>query len=387
MNKIPVSSLKEGQKYTHPLLLEDDSLFIPENIVVREKDLSLLRSLEIDNVYTTGSLVGADNDKPKVEDAPKIIDVVSRDENEIEYLRLLEQSNAEASKKLVHLITQLDLIFESIKFNRISSLRALWQITATLLSIIKSDKRGVVSFILGNSIEGFNMSKNSINVAILSALISTEMGYPAQKVPEVVAGAILHDVGMLRIPDKILNKEAALTQDEAQIIASHPVGSFKIIYKELLFPKSVGVIALQHHERWDGSGYPQRLAGELIDKGALMVSVADAFEAMVSKKAYRNSLTGYQAMKNLVSENSMRFSPDTLKTFIKIMGIYPIGSCVQLNDGNIAKIIEVNSDIPLRPVVQIIKDADGKEIKGGTLIDLLQNKKLYITKAVDLKKK
>lgn len=358
MIRIPVSSLKEGQKFSKPVFLDDNSLFAPENVAIRKKDIALLNSLEILDVYTEGALIeGAKPVSP------------------------VEKSAQDVTQKITGLIKQLDAIFQAIRNLKAVNVRALWQITAVILQVVKTDRPTAVGFILGNSVEGYAMAKSSINTAILSALIGMEMKFAPKQLPEVVAGALLHDVGMLRIPPQILQKQGGLTQEEAQIIASHPIGSYQIIGKELLYPDSVCQIAVQHHERWDGTGYPQRLAGKMIVPGALIVSVADAFEAMVCKKSYRNSLTGYQAMKNLVSENAAHFSPEILKVFIKIMGIYPIGSCVQLSDGRMAKVIDLNPAIPLRPVVRIITEgADA----GGETIDLLHNKQLYITKGVDL---
>jgi HD-GYP domain-containing protein (c-di-GMP phosphodiesterase class II) len=149
----------------------------------------------------------------------------------------------------------------------------------------------------------------------------------------------------------------------------------------------VGLIALQHHERWDGEGYPRRVSGNAIDMGARIVSVADAFEAMVSQKSYRSSMMGYQAMKNLLSDNSRRFDPDVLKAFIQTMGIYPIGSIILLNNGALARVTEVHGDAPLRPKIRVLIDEFGKVFKqdDGDLIDLLTEKSLFIAKAVDPK--
>jgi HD-GYP domain-containing protein (c-di-GMP phosphodiesterase class II) len=160
-----------------------------------------------------------------------------------------------------------------------------------------------------------------------------------------------------------------------------------MICKELLYPEEVGVIALQHHERWDGEGYPRRLAGEAIDLGARIVSVADAFEAMVCEKPYRNSMIGYQAMKNLLSDNARRFDPEVLKAFIKTMGIYPIGSIVLLNTGAIARVIEGHSDAPLRPKIRILVDEFGNAFNNddGEIINLLQEKSMFIARAIDPK--
>jgi len=192
---------------------------------------------------------------------------------------------------------------------------------------------------------------------------------------------------MLRIPKEIVEKRGGLSAAELQRIQSHPLYAYKIVNKELLYPEDVGLIVLQHHERWDGEGYPRHLAGTAIDMGARIVSVADAFEAMVSQKPYRNSMMGYQAMKNLLSDNLRRFDPDVIKAFIQTMGIYPIGSIILLNNGALARVINVQGTAPLRPKIKILIDEFGKVFKqdDGDEIDLLVEKSLFIAKAVDPK--
>jgi HD-GYP domain-containing protein (c-di-GMP phosphodiesterase class II) len=204
---------------------------------------------------------------------------------------------------------------------------------------------------------------------------------------QIITGALLHDIGMLRLPKDIVEKKGGLSEAELQRMQAHPLYTHKIVSKELLYPEDVGLIAIQHHERWDGEGYPRRISGSAIDMGARIVSVADAFEAMVSKKSYRNSMMGYQAMKNLLSDNSRRFDPDILKAFIQTMGIYPIGSIILLNNGALARVTEVHGDAPLRPKIRILVDEFGKAFKQdeGDLINLLTEKSLFIAKAIDPK--
>jgi HD-GYP domain-containing protein (c-di-GMP phosphodiesterase class II) len=153
----------------------------------------------------------------------------------------------------------------------------------------------------------------------------------------------------------------------------------------LFGPQEVNLIALQHHERWDGKGYPNHLAGTAIDIGARIVSVADAFEAMVSNKSYRNSLMGYQALKNLLADNGRRFDPDVIIAFTKIIGIYPIGSIVRLNDKSIARVTSIHTDAPLRPVVQLLVDNTGKVLNSKEVVtfDLLVEKTKFIKNAID----
>jgi HD-GYP domain-containing protein (c-di-GMP phosphodiesterase class II) len=164
----------------------------------------------------------------------------------------------------------------------------------------------------------------------------------------------------------------------------HPVYSYKVITKEMKYPEDIGAIVLQHHERWDGHGYPQRLSAENISITARIVTVADAFDAMVSARPYRSPMIGYVAMKNILSDNSRRFDPQILKVFIKSMGIYPIGSIVLLNDSSIGRVVSTHPEAPLRPKLQIIIDRHGKEYpRNGKVVDLSEVKSLFIARAVD----
>ena len=113
--------------------------------------------------------------------------------------------------------------------------------------------------------------------------------------------------------------------------------------------------------------------------------MADAFEAMVSEKPYRNSMIGYAAMKALLSDNSRRFDPDILKAFIKSMGIYPLGSTVLLNNAAIARVVETHADAPLRPKITDHRGRVRQALQGraGDLVDLLSEKALFIARALD----
>jgi HD-GYP domain-containing protein (c-di-GMP phosphodiesterase class II) len=261
------------------------------------------------------------------------------------------------------------------------------EISIPLLQAVRSMRKQLIGFILGGEVKGFEMAKSSVNTAILSSLSALEINLPHHRILNIINGALLHDAGMLRLPKEITEKRGGLSEAERQLIRSHPTLAHKIVVKELHFLDDVGNIVLQHHERWDGEGYPHHIAGDYIDIGARIVSIADAFEAMVSPKPYRNSITGNQAVKNLLSDNSRRFDPTILKAFVLIMGIYPIGSIVRLNNGAVARVSEVRAIAPLRPKVQIIVDQSNNIYRNeqGAFFDLLTEKSLYIAKAMDTK--
>jgi HD-GYP domain-containing protein (c-di-GMP phosphodiesterase class II) len=407
MKKVAVETLKTGMVFSEPVYIEGNNLLVPAGVAIRKKDIERLTSWGIVMVETDGAPISAPPGKDKKapvpaqnsgagsgtarepaanEAAPPKAQEAAKKKSSIISLSEV-QENKGAYRMYLDLIERLDQVFSSIATGISVETRSIDNITGRLLQAIREQRDSIIGYILGGEVSGHEMAKSSVNTAILSALIAVELKLPNHKVMQVVTGALLHDVGMLRLPKEIVDKKGGLSAAELQRIQAHPLYAYKIVNKELLYPEDVGVVVLQHHERWDGEGYPRRISGSAIDMGARIVSVADAFEAMVSQKPYRNSMMGYQAMKNLLSDNSRRFDPDVLKAFIQTMGIYPIGSIILLNNGALARVVEVHGSAPLRPKIRVLIDEFGKVFKQdeGDLIDLLTEKSLFIARAVDPK--
>jgi HD-GYP domain-containing protein (c-di-GMP phosphodiesterase class II) len=377
MHKIEVKNLKPGMAFTEPVFIDSDNLLVPAAIPIRKKDIDQLVSWGIDTVETEGITqeeAEASGIKPVKKADPR--------------LSLTEvQENKGPYREYVSLIERLDTAFIGITGRASIDTHSIDYITSQLLQDVRDHRNSFVGYILGGEVMGRELAKSSVNTAILSALIAIELKLINHKILQITTGALLHDVGMLRLPREILFKRGGLSDKERQLVNSHPLIGYKIVSKELSYSEEAGSVVLQHHERWDGEGYPRRTAGPEIDLGARIVSVADAFEAMVSQKSYRNSIAGNQAMKNLMADNSRRFDPNILKNFIKIMGIYPIGSIVLLSNAALARVVEVHGEAPLRPKIHLLISASGKIFKPdeGEEIDLLTEKTLFITKAVDPK--
>jgi HD-GYP domain-containing protein (c-di-GMP phosphodiesterase class II) len=382
---------------------DDDNLLVPPGVAIKQKDLVRLITWGILSVKTSGGLAKTPEAvaaaaakqahsknfiKTAASGIPKAggaVETPSADPGEEpnEFDAKEVQENKGSYREYTALIQRLDKVFSHISTGIALDALVINDLTSRLLNAIRGERGRFVGYILGGKIKGCEAAKSSVNSAILSAMIAQELLLPPHKVMQIITGALLHDIGMFRLPKEILAKRGGLSQDEIQIMHGHPIYSYRIISKELNYPDSVGFAALQHHERWDGQGYPSNISGENIDIGARILSVADAFEAMVSKKPYRNSMVGYEAMKSLMSDNQSRFDPSVLKAFIAIMGIYPIGSIVVLNNGAVAKVTEVQAGAPLRPKVQILIDQAGKKDQNGASINLLAEKNYFISRALN----
>jgi HD-GYP domain-containing protein (c-di-GMP phosphodiesterase class II) len=364
MKEISVQSLYPGLIFSEPVYIDGKNLLVPAGIAIRKKDLEQLDAWDIKTVLTDGT--------PAKNTVPPLTEV---------------QANSGAYRTYVDLIERLDAVFNRMAAGAFLEAKSVDTITGMLLRIIRERRDEIVGFILGGEVSGHVLAKNSINTAILSGFVALDLKLPNYKLTQLVTGALLHDTGMLRLPKEITEKRGMLSESELQRMQAHPLYSYKIVCKELRYTEDVGLIVIQHHERLDGEGYPRRLSGAQIDMGARIVSVADAFEAMVSEKPYRNSLMGNQAIKNLLSDNTRRFDSDVLKSFIQTMGVYPIGSVVMLNNGAIARVMDAQGDTPLRPRLRVLINESGKVFRQdeGAIIDLTAEKALFITRALDPK--
>jgi len=380
MNIIDTDSLRVGQIFSEPVYSEGDNLLVPALIPLLQRDIDFLYTWGIDDVLTEGYLLSDEEVAALSKEPVKQVNLV-----DVEISISDVQKNSGPYRSYKSLIEKLDGVFVGIKSGVDIEMRVIDNISGQLLKDLRDNPNNFIGFILGGEVMGHELAKSSVNTAILSALTAQELKLPNHKILNIVSGALLHDIGMIRLSKGITEKKGGLSDAEFEQIKSHTLHSSKIVSKELFGNNEVNLIALHHHERWDGKGYPDKLVGNAIDMGARIVSVADAFEAMVSKKSYRESIVGYQAVKNMLADNARRFDPAVIMAFTKIMGIYPIGSIIRLNDESVARVLSVNSSAPLRPIVEILISRAGKIFRSGTgdVIDLLAEKSLFIKKAMD----
>lgn len=370
MNTIKVTDLQPGQRFDKPVYVDGVNVLVPENVEIKEKDIERLRKWNVSQVTTEGRPI---KDLPIESSNAFLRQAFSGPEQQ----RLLEDYGK--------LSTDLQELFDSIQANRTVKSTEGDLVIDQLFKLLNRQKNDMIQLILYGLQGAAGFVENALNSSVLCILVGQNLNMVQHKLIQLATAALLHDVGMLRIPENVRNKKGELTKEEIAAIRSHPMHSYKIITKELKYAEEIGVAALQHQERWDGGGYPRKLSGTNIVLPARVIAVTDAFEAMVSKRPYRNSMIGYAAMRAILSDNARRFDPDVLKVFIRTMGIYPIGSVVLLNNSSVGRVIEINSSAPLRPKVKIMIDANGREYHRdeGSVVDLLGDKRLFIARAVD----
>lgn len=209
-----------------------------------------------------------------------------------------------------------------------------------------------------------------INVCILALSFGRELKLDKDSLHKLGMGTLLHDIGKMKVPDEILNKPGRLTKDEFEIIKAHPSdGHAMLINDHEIDPASLHVV-LHHHERLDGGGYPDGLSEEEIPLLTRISSIVDVYDAITSDRCYHDSVAPSTALENLFKWASGNFDISLLERFIKCLGIYPIGSVVQLNSGEVGVVVATDEDRRLKPTVLLVLNPAGKEYERRRLVNL-----------------
>ena len=213
------------------------------------------------------------------------------------------------------------------------------------------------------------LMEHSVNVAVLMSILGKYLKLDRTYLHHCVTGALLHDIGKILIPDTILHKPGKLTNEEFAIMKRHALYSQKILEKNHGFPQTAINVAGQHHERLDGKGYPAGLTGDEVSQEGRMASVVDVYDAITADRVYHKGMTPSTALKRMLEWSGPHLDAKYVQAFIKAMGIYPVGSLVELESGMAAIVMEENED-SLKPTVKIIYNLKTSMFASVTTVNL-----------------
>lgn len=216
--------------------------------------------------------------------------------------------------------------------------------------------------------------QHSINVSVLATTCGVGLGLGNEDLENLALAGVLHDLGKRAIPKEILNKEGALTDEERHAMMQHPQCGYDMLYDNTNISAFVRSAILSHHENWDGTGYPRRLAGKDIPQFGMVIHVADVYDALVRKRTYKDRFLQKEAVEYLMANCGTMFDIDIVNTFLNYLVVYPVGSTVKLSTGQTAHVVQNRRKTIMRPVVVTEDDK--------TVIDLA-NDRNYLNVVID----
>lgn len=247
---------------------------------------------------------------------------------------------------------------EEVKFGRpINALAAKKAVAYCVDSVLNAPDALMLMTQLKNRDE--YTAQHSMNVCIFSIALGRQINLPVEELNHVGLCGMMHDMGKMQVPLEVLNKPGSLTPEELAVMQSHTSRGWKILMATSGMYAGAVDVAYTHHERLDGKGYPRQLKAEQITPYARMVAIADMYDAVSSDRVYKKGRSHLDSIKILTESSSNgHLDPGLAMKFIECLGIYPAGSLVELNSGEIAMVIEVNPRAKLKPKILMLRDAN-----------------------------
>lgn len=371
--KIKTQDIK-SQPERKDIYLDNDFIAISKYIEIKDEDINRLKKWDIAEVFIK-DLESEGATHNSVQDFDKFLREYKVFKNI--YLNIIKQTKNNLG---------------NFRHNNLVNMKELNEIIDGLLDIMN---RNLNSFIALLSI--FNFDKEdfyyvrSLNVAIISLIIGKGMKMSDAILKKLGLGAILYDIGLVKVPEKILNKQYKHTPEEYAEIKKHTVYGYKLMKSNFRFEEEMAAIALEHHEYYNGKGYPREISKNEIHLYAKIVTIAHEAEKVmknnrilpdekslnVDKKNVEKKLL-FDSVKLIMQGANTKYDPTISKIFVGIFSVYPVGSVVVLKDNRKALVFATNGAFPIRPIIKIVSDESGKLITDGEVVNLVENNQIFI---------
>lgn len=338
-----------GKTLTQDVHNEYGLLLLPAGAVLRQSEIRLLEAHHIQTVHIT-----ADTDSPEM--PPPV----------------LHWNETEAAHQYVQAAKQTENLFKQLAAGSTLSLHQFQDVFYPMLDQLLQHW-GFLRFIyLKEGTENYTY-RHSLNVGIVAALIGKLMGKSQDEIIFLGQAGLLHDVGKMKVPDELLSKPERLTDDEYAIMKKHTEYGAKLLRSMKHTDEAIVMCALLHHERLDGSGYPEGRTKDTIPLACQIISVADVFDAICTDRVYRRGTSPFEACHVLWEQAcSGKLNPLIVSLFIHYIVLLYVGSPAILNSGEQVEVIMIHTDEPMRPLVR----------KGEEYLDLRQHRSLHIRKMI-----
>jgi len=277
--------------------------------------------------------------------------------DEIARARQLIGEVKEATKKLMH----------DIRLGKRMDIQQVESLVARMSDSVLNDKDALVSLLRIKNVDEYTYL-HSMAVSALCMSFTQGLGFDAAQVKQIGIGGLLHDIGKMRVPNEILNKPGPLTEKEFEIMKQHVKAGEAVLREYTSLDESCTCVTSHHHERLDGTGYPEGLKGDEISLSGQIAAIVDIYDALSSERCYKKAMFPTSALSKLFEWSRSYLNRDLVEKFIAHLGIYPIGTLVRLENHFVGVVVDHGEKDLLHPVVRAVVDA--RKAKPITPVDI-----------------
>lgn len=375
MKAIPISALAINTYYDRPVYLDEGYILLSPDSPVNEDLLQRLRKWKFTEVFTDGSPRQVPGYLEGMQDAALAPQTIDEDIKEDEQREAARAFCAETSAFVA-------AIFEQVAADGTVDLAKVTEWTKQAIQATRDWRDWMMRFAWAEGDPNAWLIHHAMRTALLSLLIGDYLKAPPHRLIELGNAALLHDIGMLRMPEAVQRGKGSLSPEERRALMAHTVLGYRVL-KAVSAPENVALAALEHHERADGSGYPRSLPGARITEYARIIAVGCSYEAMISTRPFRPAtFAGHEAIRELLQKSRARYDERVLKALVYILSVYPIGTYVLLSNGSRGQVVRTDLSKPRCPVVRVLADAEGKRPPRALLVQTTEGGGVSVTRAL-----
>lgn len=395
MNTLRVNSLRKDSSYTGNIMIDPTFMLLPADAILTESminaviqwgftDVTCEGEISLDNTITTSSPFENKPVQSSQSPAEKFNESVKKAfENTKKSITNTDRSRMEIVTTYYNeYMNYITSVFTHYTTHGEINQKELADTVQNLCVFIKENRR----YILRVNPEYEENAKSylinhTIRSTVIAIAIALQLHMPLSQMIDLGVSCILHEIGMLSLPPQLYMTQRKLTPGERKKIKTHSIEGLKIVQKlEFSAPIQMGV--LQHHEKENGTGYPQGLSAEKITNIAKIISVACSFEAITSPRNYKSEKTSFDAMLEMLKNENHPYDETIIKALLYSVSLFPIGAYVYLRNGKIGIVTDVNPENPKCPIVQLLLD---KEKDGSPKTVQTDNGQLQIIRVLSIK--
>ena len=260
-------------------------------------------------------------------------------------------------------------VFAQVKSHRPVDLAVLQSAINPLIDSVFRNREALAALIRMKRKDDY-FYNHSLSTAIWAVILGRHLGLEKSVLRQLALGASIMDVGMAELPDELLNTKEQLDAPQIAQVRGHVAASLRLVQEDGEVPNTVMNIIACHHERYDGSGYPQGLSGNDIPRLARIAGLADTYDAMITDRPYSAARSSFDAIQELADSKDVLFQGSMVEHFVQAVGMFPTGAVVELNTGEVGVVVEQNTTRRLRPKVVLILDETKNKRSTLTVLDL-----------------
>jgi len=288
--------------------------------------------------------------------------------------QLFTREQAVAAQETYHQAVQsMERMFEELEAGKVPRPDRLQSVVSDVLTRVLDDDSTMLNILSLQKMQRFDrtLASHALDVCTLSLIVAHDYGVGEAELDALGAGALLHDIGYIRLPRNLYRRSHDLTNQERTVMQQHPALGLAILRNAKEDRSAIVRIVMEHHECGDGSGFPHKLKGDSLSILAQLVGLVDIYDSMVSRRGGRPAMLPHDAIRQLFRLGDTGHYPkDLIQTMIGSLGVYPIGSLVLLNTGEQAVVVGMNRTQRLKPVVKLITGPQGGAFIAPIRIDL-----------------